>query len=178
MIQFVSINLFSGFDTRDFDVNVIRALQSQLSKETLDQISFRMVGQAKPWHLTAHKIMQGINYVHDTKGPAEAIKSFRYFLDNIVAWDNTALETKSINQFMNDLAGQFERMSGVSKDAILPQLAHTSSYDGKARYEFKHTVGNRYSGLNPTIYVNGAKVDDGLNIPLEGWKKMIYELLR
>lgn len=35
---------------------------------------------------------------------------------------------------MSDLAGQFERMTGVSKASILPQLAHTSNYDVKARY--------------------------------------------
>lgn len=93
-----------------------------------------MVGQAKPWHLTAHKIIQGINYVHDQKGSAEALKCFRFFLDNIPSWDNTIMQTKSISQFMDSLAGQFQTLSGVSKPAILPQLAHTSEYDGKARF--------------------------------------------
>jgi hypothetical protein len=57
------------------------------------------------------------------------------------------------------------------------QLAHDSDYDKKARKEFKHTIGNRFAGLNPTIYLNGAKVDNGRNIPLEEWKKLISSLL-
>jgi hypothetical protein len=172
------IYFHSGYDTRDFDVNIIRALQSQLPKETLDQINFRLVGQAKPWHLTAHKIMQGITYVHDKKGPAEALKCFRFFLDNIPAWDNNILQTKSISQFMDALAGQFETLSGISQSEIRPQLPHYSAYDNKARLEFKHTIGNRFSGLNPTIYVNGAKVDNGLNMTLQQWKDLINSLLK
>jgi hypothetical protein len=35
--------------------------------------------------------MQGINYVHDKKGADLALTCFRYFLDNIPAWDNTPL---------------------------------------------------------------------------------------
>jgi hypothetical protein len=92
-----------------------------------------MVGLAKPWHLTAHKIMQGINLINDLKGPDTALKCFRYFLDNIPAWDNTILETKTINQFMQSLAEQFETLSGVSKSTVYPQLIHTSDYDAKAR---------------------------------------------
>lgn len=122
--------------------------------------------------------MQGINYVHDQKGSAEALKCFRYFLDNIPSWDNTILQTKTINQFMSSLAGQFQTLSNINGSALLPQLAHTSSYDGKARYEFKHTIGNRFSGLNPTIFVNGAKVDDGLNLSLQQWKDLINSLLK
>lgn len=137
-----------------------------------------MVGQAKPWHLTAHKIMQGITYVHDKKGPAEALKCFRFFLDNIPAWDNNILQTKSISQFMDALAGQFEILSGVSQAELRPQLPHYSAYDNKARLEFKHTIGNRFSGLNPTIYVNGAKVDNGLNLTLQQWKDLINSLLK
>ncbi len=91
MIPFVITLLSLGYDTRDFDVNIIRALQTQLPKEVLNQISFRIVGQAKPWHLSAHKIMQGINFVHDKKGADLALTCFRYFLDNIAAWDNTPL---------------------------------------------------------------------------------------
>lgn len=121
--------------------------------------------------------MQGIRIVHDQKGDAVALNCFRFFLDNIPAWDNTIMETKSINQFMSLLAEKLENLSGVSRSVILPQLAHTSSYDGLARQEFKHTVGNRLSGLNPTIYVNGAKVDDGLHLGLEKWKQLINSLL-
>lgn len=91
MIQYVNIFIYIGFDTRDFDVKIIRALQQQLPKEVLNQISFRIVGEAKPWHLTAHKIIQGINLVLDQKGAEQALQCFRYFLDNIVAWDNTIL---------------------------------------------------------------------------------------
>jgi len=79
---------------------------------------------------------------------------------------------------MDDLANQFAVLTGVSKDEIRPQLQHYSTYDSKARLEFKHTVGNRFSGLNPTIYVNGARVDNGLNINLDGWKNMINNLLK
>lgn len=79
---------------------------------------------------------------------------------------------------MESLAGQFSQLAGVNKSEILPQLAHYSNYDGKARYEFKHTIGNRYSGLNPTIFVNGAKVDNGLNLTLQQWKDLINSLLK
>lgn len=58
-----------------------------------------MIGQAKPWHLTAHKIIQGITLVHDQKGASEALKCFRYFLDNIPSWDNTAVTNISINKY-------------------------------------------------------------------------------
>jgi hypothetical protein len=56
-------------------------------------------------------------------------------------------------------------------------LNQGSDYDRKARYEFKHTIGNRFSGLNPTIFVNGAKIDNGKNISLDDWKKLINSLL-
>lgn len=166
-----------GFDTRDFDVKIVRALQAQLPKEVINQISWRIVGQAKPWHLTAHKIIQAINLVRDQKGNEQALSVFRYFLDHISSWDNTFLQTNTINQFMDQLAAQVSTLSGIPKESIRPQLAHYSDYDGKARYEFKHSIGNRYSGLNPTIYVNGAKVDNGLNIDYDGWKKLITGLL-
>jgi hypothetical protein len=35
--------------------------------------------------------MQGIDLVHDQKGADIALKCFRFFLDNIPAWDNTIL---------------------------------------------------------------------------------------
>lgn len=58
-----------------------------------------MVGEAKPWHLTAHKIIQGITLVHDLKGPDQALKCFRYFLDNIPTWDNTAVVNTTISKY-------------------------------------------------------------------------------
>lgn len=77
--------------------------------------------------------MQGINYVRNQKGNEDALKSFRYFLDNIPAWDNTILQTKSITEFINLLAEQFERMTGIAKSELVPELAHMSTYDRKAR---------------------------------------------
>lgn len=79
---------------------------------------------------------------------------------------------------MDALANKFVALAGVSRDEIRPQLLHGSNYDGKARFQFKHTIGNRFSGFNPTIYVNGAKVDNGMNINLDGWKKLINSLLQ
>jgi hypothetical protein len=78
---------------------------------------------------------------------------------------------------MDDLASQLSILSGLTKGEILVQLGHDTDYDRKARYEFKHTIGNRYSGLNPTIFINGARVDNGKNIKLDDWKKLISSLL-
>ena len=52
-----------------------------------------MVGQAKPWHITALKILQGIRYVQDHKSSEAAVACFRYFLDNIGTWDNSRIKT-------------------------------------------------------------------------------------
>lgn len=166
-----------GYDTKAFEDNVVRPLQAQLPKEILNQISWRIIGQAKPWHLTAHKIIQAVNLVRDTKGHEQALTVFRYFVDNIPEWDNTALNTKSVAAYMDALAEKVALLSGISKSVILPQLAHYSDYDKKAREEFKFGISSRHSGLNPTIFVNGAKIDDGLNQDLNWWKKLINDLV-
>ena len=92
---------------------------------------------------------------------------FRYFLDNIPAWDNTILQTKPITEFINLLAEQIERMTGITKAELVPELAHLSTYNSRAREEFKHSVGTKLSGFNPTIYINDAKADNAMNWSLD-----------
>ena len=167
-----------GYDTRDFDVQVLRKLETDLDPSVLSQVKWQIVGQAKPWHTTALKVLQGIRYVQDKKDAKTALSCFRFFLDNIPNWDNTRLQVETITGYMDKLAAQFGQISGISAAEIRPELQHYSKTDGPARQEFKYTIGNRRSGLNPSIYLNGAKVDNGLNMSLQQWKDLLGSMLQ
>lgn len=153
-----------------------RRLEKELDPKVLSKISWRMVGQAKPWHTTALKILQGIRHVRDNKNAETAVACFRYFLDNIADWDNTRINKETVNSYMDALAQQLSTLSGIPAGEIRPQLQHYSTQDGHARQEFKHTIGSRRCGLNPTIYVNDAKIDNGINLSFDEWKKMLTNL--
>ena len=59
-------------------MNVTRRLEKELDAAVGGQIYWQVVGQAKPWHITALKILQGIRYVQDLECPTAALSCFRY----------------------------------------------------------------------------------------------------
>lgn len=109
-----------GYDTRDFDVQVTRRLEKELDSSIGNQIYWQMVGQAKPWHITAFKILQGVRFVQDQKGAEAAVACFRFFLDNIATWDNTRIQTETITSYMDKLADQFQQLTGIPAAQIRP----------------------------------------------------------
>ena len=85
-------------------MSVVRRLEKELDSAVGKQIYWQMVGQAKPWHITAFKILQGVRYVQDHKSAEAAVKCFRFFLDNIPTWDNTRIQTETVTSYMEKLA--------------------------------------------------------------------------
>lgn len=79
---------------------------------------------------------------------------------------------------MDALAQKFNELTQIPTAELRPQLMHYSDYDNYARKEYKYSIGNRRSGANPTVYVNGAKVDGGASMNYEDWKKLVDGLIK
>jgi hypothetical protein len=66
----------------------------------------------------------------------------RYFLDNLDSWDEKSIKSVTINQFLNNLAGQVSSLTGLSRDDIRKEIAHFSTTDGLTRQWSKYVMGS------------------------------------
>ena len=66
----------------------------------------------------------------------------RYFLDNLDSWDEKSIKSVTINQFLNNLAGQASSLTGLPRDDIRKEIAHFSTTDGLTRQWSKYVMGS------------------------------------
>lgn len=177
MIQCVSLLHYLGDDTRDFDNNVFLPLLSSLDSATLEKIHFSIVPFPLPYHITAHKVVQGLLYVQDQKGDQAALESLRYFLNNINLWDEQTVKTLTINQYMANLAENLSNKYGFDKATIFAQLMHYSEYDKNTRVVAKYAMGALRIPGTPSAYINGVAVDGGTQMNKDQWITLIKSLL-
>jgi DNA topoisomerase VI subunit B len=113
-----------------------------LDAQSLSKISLKVAINALPYHITSQKLLTAVRYVHEQQGSEEALRVLRYFLDNIESWDEQAIRRITINDFLNNLAGQVSSLTGLPRDAVRTELAHFSATDGLAREWEKYVMGS------------------------------------
>jgi DNA topoisomerase VI subunit B len=83
-----------------------------------------------------------VRYVYDHQGSEEALRVLRYFLDNIDSWNEESIRKLTINQFLNNLAGQVSSLTGLPRDDVRTELAHFSKTDNLTRQWSKYVMGS------------------------------------
>jgi protein-disulfide isomerase len=83
----------------------------------------------------------------------------------------------TINQFLNNLAGQVSSLTGLPKDQIRTELAHYSTTDGLTRQWSKYAMGSLRMPGTPALIVNGVRVDGGTDMDASKLAAFIKALL-
>lgn len=87
------------------------------------------------------------------------------------------MRSLTINQFLNNLAGQVSSLTGLPKDQIRPELAHYSKTDGLTRQWSKYVMGSLRIPGTPFLLVNGVRVDGATDMDANKLSAYIKALL-